>query len=261
MLALNLVLNSTFFTFNDILYKQVFSIPMGFPLSSILANIVMQDLEERVLSSFFYQICGWYCLGRISSAHIPVILSIFNFFHERLKFTIKIASDVLNFLDVSIIVSNNLIKFDWYRKPTFSGRFLNFFSQHPLSYKKGVIIGLIDRVFKFFLLDNGYPLNFIFNIVLKRLRIFNFNLHDNFSSSFNDSLNNSNENSHPSSHLFFFIIPYISNLSDKISIITKNINLNSAFVIHSKLNNFIKLHKDHLRKSNQCRLQAGLQWL
>jgi len=83
------------------------------------------------------------------SSFSELILQIFNSFHERLQFTIEIAdNNCLNFLDVSIIINNNHIEFDWYRKPTLSGRFLNFFSQHPLAHKKGVVIGLIDKIFK-----------------------------------------------------------------------------------------------------------------
>jgi len=45
------VLSSTFFTFNNVIYKQTFGTPMGFPLSPIIADLVMQNLEEHVLSS------------------------------------------------------------------------------------------------------------------------------------------------------------------------------------------------------------------
>ncbi|EFN64476.1 hypothetical protein EAG_00153, partial [Camponotus floridanus] len=99
-------------------------------------------------------------------------------------FEMEIAENgCLNFLDVSIIINNNHIEFDWYRKPTFSGRLLNFFSHHPLSHKRGVVIGLTDRIFKLshprfheknfkfifsMLHDNGYPSEFIFATVKKR---------------------------------------------------------------------------------------------
>jgi hypothetical protein len=43
--VLNLILDSTFFKFNNIVYKQILGLPMGSPLSPILADLVMQDLE------------------------------------------------------------------------------------------------------------------------------------------------------------------------------------------------------------------------
>jgi len=46
--AIDFVFDSTFFTFNKVFYKQIFGTPMGSPLSSVLADIVMQDIEETV---------------------------------------------------------------------------------------------------------------------------------------------------------------------------------------------------------------------
>ncbi|KYN34033.1 hypothetical protein ALC56_11646 [Trachymyrmex septentrionalis] len=45
----------------------------------------------------------------------------------------EVGDDRLNFLDVTVIRNNELIEFNWYHKPTFSGRYLNFWSQHPVS--------------------------------------------------------------------------------------------------------------------------------
>ncbi|KYN17288.1 hypothetical protein ALC57_10414 [Trachymyrmex cornetzi] len=39
----------------------------------------------------------------------------------------------LNFLDVTIKVVGDRLSFDWYQKPTFSGRFFNYLSNHPKS--------------------------------------------------------------------------------------------------------------------------------
>ena len=50
MRAVQFVLDSTYFTFDNIIYKQNFGAPMGSPLSPIIADVVMQDLENEVLS-------------------------------------------------------------------------------------------------------------------------------------------------------------------------------------------------------------------
>ena len=70
-------------------------------------------------------------------------------------------------------------------QPTFSGRYLNFWSQHLVSQKIGTIAGLVDRVvllsnLKFYLdnlcfiikisFENDYPLNFIFENINNRLK-------------------------------------------------------------------------------------------
>ncbi|VEL39623.1 unnamed protein product [Protopolystoma xenopodis] len=44
---LTLPTNMTYFTFSDCIYEQIFVLPMGSPLSLLLANIFMGKLEEN----------------------------------------------------------------------------------------------------------------------------------------------------------------------------------------------------------------------
>ncbi|XP_025261928.1 uncharacterized protein LOC112637139 [Camponotus floridanus] len=141
--AVRFVLNSTFFTFNNIIYKQTFGTPMGSPLSPIIADIVLQDLEEKALNILRFTPRLYFryvddILMTVPSDSIDSTLSIFNSFHDRLQFTFELEVDrKINFLDVTIIVENNVLIFDWFQKSTFSGRYLNYHSQHPLCQKKG----------------------------------------------------------------------------------------------------------------------------
>jgi len=81
------------------------------------------------------------------SDFVNKIVNTFNSFHPRLQFTLEIGGDKLNFLDVTIVKLNGNLEFDWFHKPTFSGRYLNYNSQHVLSQKRGTIIGMVDRAF------------------------------------------------------------------------------------------------------------------
>lgn len=91
----------------------------------------------------------------------------------------------LDFLDVTIILNYNSLMFDWFHKPTFSGRYLNYLSQHPICQKKDTIMRLTDRAFLFshpqfhrknlkivinILLDNYYPIDFIFQTTHERFK-------------------------------------------------------------------------------------------
>lgn len=52
LLALRLILNSTYFTFNDKIYKQTFGTPMGSPLSPIIADVFCRILKIKHLKDF-----------------------------------------------------------------------------------------------------------------------------------------------------------------------------------------------------------------
>jgi len=161
--------------------------------------------------------------------------------------------DRLNFLDITIIKQNNTLIFDWFRKPTFSGRFLNFNSHHPFTHKRGTIYSLIDRVLRLshpkfhknnfdhiikILLDNGYPLHLIFSSIHRRLHSISY-AHNTASIEKDDK-----------SPQFYFTIPYVSINSNKYIQYFKNISFcRLAFTCYNKLNKFIKVQKDPLPSS------------
>ena len=49
---LSLCLDATFLSFRGKVYQQVHGTAMGFPVSLVVANLVMEDIEERALSTF-----------------------------------------------------------------------------------------------------------------------------------------------------------------------------------------------------------------
>jgi len=189
--TIEFILSSTFFTFNNIIYQQTFGTPMGSPLSPIIADIVMQDLEACCLRnanchlSFYFRYVDDIVMATPSD-QIDTIFNSFNDYHPRIKFTIEHEEDgTLSFLDLLLYRSDHKIHIDWFHKKTFSGRFLSFYSSHPLCHKIGTIYSLIDRAFLLsdpifhqknieliikLLLDNGYPLSLIFEKINNRLK-------------------------------------------------------------------------------------------
>jgi len=227
---------------------------MGSPLSPVVADLVMQRLECTVISSlnirptFYYRYVDDIIL--LAPPHyLSVLLDTFNSFHPRLSFTMEVGGDILNFLDLTLIRENDRLISNWYTKPTFSGRFLNFFSQHPLAHKKGTIISLIDRVLLLshpmfhnenldfvvkVLLENGYPLHLIFSTIRRRLY---YRLNHGSEGHRKDEPNT----------IPFFTIPFVSSIAGKFLKYFKNISfVNLAFTCCNKLNNFIRVHKDNL---------------
>jgi len=85
---------------------------MGSPLSAVIADIVLQDLEEKALNninlslSFYYRYVDDIILTAPSD-HSTNILNIFNSFHNRLQFTIEFKNKRnISFLDLSLYVDN-----------------------------------------------------------------------------------------------------------------------------------------------------------
>jgi hypothetical protein len=223
---------------------------MGSPLSPTLADLVMQDLESAAIKKlschlpFYYRYVDDIILAAPENA-LTVIHDSFNSLHNRLQFTIeKEKEGKISFLDVLLIKCNNGIIFDQFRKPTFSGRYLNFFSHHPLCHKKGVIFGMVDKLillshpqfhqknFTFLvntLLENNYPLDFIFTMIQLRLKhLF-----------YKDDIDTTDKRVRR-----FFTIPYINSVSEKFLSFPLKYDCNVAFTIPHKLNRFITTGKD-----------------
>ena len=72
-----------------------------------------------------------------------------NSFHPRIKFTLEPENNnQLPFLDVLVTRDNNIFHTSVYRKPTFTGLGLNFYSFCPTFYKNNSCKTLIDRAYK-----------------------------------------------------------------------------------------------------------------
>lgn len=256
LIATNLILNSTYFSFNNVYYKQIFGTPMGSPLSPIVADLVLQDLETTVLESLPYRLPVYYryvddILFAAPKTHIIDILNHFNLYHNRLQFTLEVGvKNHINFLNVSISVDGSFLKFDLYHKPTSSERYLSFHSHHPLMHKKGVILSLVDKALILshpefhqknlewiisVLLKNCYPLEFIFTTIRNRIK---FHLYKT-----NITVNRDLDKR-------FFTIPYVKDISERFLSLNNNI-FKVAFTLTNKLNKFIKTGKDPLSSDDQ----------
>ena len=72
-----------------------------------------------------------------------------NDLRPTIKFTMeKESNGELPFLDVLVKKSENQITTNVYRKPTHTGQYLNFMSNHSHTTKQGVVRSLLDRANK-----------------------------------------------------------------------------------------------------------------
>ena len=153
MSLLSLCLNATYFSYQGVFYKQVYGTAMGSPVSVVVANLVMEDIESRALSSFSPSPVFWkryvddVCCAVKEEDVIPFLQHI-NSIHPSIQFTHELEDDdrCLPFLDVLLYRSEDgSVSTSVYRKPTHTDRYLDFASHHPLLHKAAVVKTLFSR--------------------------------------------------------------------------------------------------------------------
>ncbi|XP_023821902.1 uncharacterized protein LOC111949272, partial [Oryzias latipes] len=150
---LEVCLNSTYFQFRGNFYRQRHSCAMGSPISPIVANLYMEEVERRALDSFpgttpshwfRYVDDTWV---KIKSQEVETFTDHINAVDKNIKFTREDTKDnTLAFLDCAVIIGEDRqLQVEVYRKPTHTDQYLLFDSNHPLQHKLGVIRTLQHR--------------------------------------------------------------------------------------------------------------------
>ena len=148
---LNLCLTSTYFQYNGKHYKQLHGTAMGSPVSVVVAEIVMQNIEERALATYKRTLPLW--LRYVDDTFTAVHKDEIDDFHEHLngqnadiQFTKEIEENgKIPFLDCLVTRDNNKLRTTIYRKPTHTDRLLDQSSYNPTSHKATTIRTLTRR--------------------------------------------------------------------------------------------------------------------
>ncbi|XP_062714296.1 uncharacterized protein LOC134291048 [Aedes albopictus] len=128
---LSLLLSSTFFQHQNQFFKQKFGVPMGSPLSPVVANITLERIESNALEllkqediiPIFFKRYVDDCLMAIRRQDISRIVEVFNSYHPRLQFTVEIEENGrLKFLDTIMRRTEKGITLEWTPKDV-NGRF------------------------------------------------------------------------------------------------------------------------------------------
>lgn len=173
------IFQTTYFQFNNNYYKQILGTPMGATISPIASQYVMDDLLDTCIPKLSFQLpfLKKYVddiITAVPNNKVDEILTVFNSYNPNIQFTIETETDnSVPFLDTKLIrTESNLIKVDWYTKPTYSGRYINFHSYHTQKMKINLILALGNRIRKIchpdflyknlkklhnILKDNSYP--------------------------------------------------------------------------------------------------------
>ncbi len=270
--------SNTVFRFRDKMYKQENGLPMGSPLSPVLAEFCMQSLEEAIVEKHPY-IKHWVryvddVYAIVNSRKSNSILKQLNSYHPSIQFTTEEESvqDVwgnqksgLPFLDVLIYRQNDSsIGHCVYRKPTNTNRYLHYTSSHPKAHKVSVVDSQVTRAL--FLCDkytlkneldfiisilqkNGYPLKFI-----ERRIQFQKNKQKQTRTVIPTTDVNATNILPSSQSEKWAVLPYYEGVTEKLaSFIRRHTDLEIAYVPQNKVSNHLNKHKDKKRT-----IQAGI---
>ena len=181
---LKMCLNATFLTYQGQYYQQTFATAMGSPVSVMVANLVMEYVEQRALSSFPDPPPFWkrYVDDTCTALHPGKVQAFHNHLNSikpSIQFTLEVEENgVLPFLDTEIKHHpDGSLSTKVYRKRTHTDKYLDFQSHHPLAHKLAVPCTLLKRTQRLCtnpmerteeekhtetaLCSNGYPKNII----------------------------------------------------------------------------------------------------
>nr|VZI47564.1 unnamed protein product [Spirometra erinaceieuropaei] len=170
-------------------YQQVKGTPMGSPISGLLAELVLQRLEEVVIQAIRPKIWLRYVDDTfvvIKNCDVERLHQSLNGVFSAIQFTREEATgDILLFLDVSVqrLTDGNLAT-SVHRKDSSAEIILNYGSNHPAAHKKSCVRTLFHRAFRYcssqYLLkrelaylyqlfrSNGYPISFVKNCLRRQ---------------------------------------------------------------------------------------------
>ena len=150
-----LCLNSNYFQYDQIIYKQKTGTPMGSPISTVIAELTMQYLEKQFLPDPPIKPLFWKryvddVITALPKEEIPNFSDYINGINSNIQFTHETeTNETIPYLDLQLTRTNNgILKFHIYRKPTDTGSLLDFYSYHHQSHKRSVAKSLFHRIYK-----------------------------------------------------------------------------------------------------------------
>ena len=166
---------------------------MGSPVSPVIANIFMEDLEDKAFASYPLVPRVWYrfvdnIISVVKKNGAQWLLTHLNNQPRRINFTMEVeSSDSLPLMDVRFTrqAGGELMR-EVYQKPTHTNCYVHFDSHHPLSVKSDVVECLANRAItirssgpacdvelkriKQVMAANGYPKRFVEKAISRQLK-------------------------------------------------------------------------------------------
>ncbi|PNF26841.1 hypothetical protein B7P43_G17376 [Cryptotermes secundus] len=150
---LEVCLRTTYFQVDDKFFQHKNGMAMGNYLLPIVSNIFTEHFEKLALYSAQYKSSLWlryvddtFVVWPHGPERLQNIFDHLNTLRPSICFTMETESDnAISFLEVLVIREETALVTQVYRKPTHTGLYLNFNSNHPQDVKRGLIESLHDR--------------------------------------------------------------------------------------------------------------------
>ena len=146
---------ATYLTYKKGYYQQTFGTAMGSPVYVVVADLVMEDVEERALTTYHSPPLFWkryvddVCTV-LQEKDIKEFKKHLDSIEPSIKFTMESESNgKIAFLDTEIHHhEDGSLSTTVYRKKTHTDKYLSFDSHHPMAYKNAVAGTLFNRANK-----------------------------------------------------------------------------------------------------------------
>ena len=194
---LRFTLTNSYFNYNNITYKQIHGCAMGSPVSPIVANLCIEEIEDLHLvqevggSTSSMPSKKWFryvddVFSIIKKHALTNFYKLLNSIDPHINFTIEQELDEKrSFLDTLVTRNNGSLSLDVYRKPTHTDKYLDYNSHHDKRHKVSTAQTLLHRAATLpntgegkqqerkhathTLISNGYPKKFLQQVEQKRV--------------------------------------------------------------------------------------------
>jgi len=252
---LSFFLLNSYFVFEGTQYHQVLGCAVGSPVCAVIAELVMQEVEEKALETSPVR-PKWWCRfvddwnTCIKRDGVEVFHSHLNLINANIQFTVEMPTTTMGKNSIAFLDTNNTVNEDGkievgvYRKVTNTSKYLDFHSHSPAQSKRAVIKTLMDQA-KCIASTTAQRQN-------EKRRVISDLEANGYPESFIKSVGESNRTStqpRPQENpKAYASIPYVKGVSECIQRILSRENIRTAFKPVQTLGNFFKKPKDQPTK-------------
>ncbi|XP_068756954.1 uncharacterized protein [Montipora capricornis] len=147
---LSFLLHNSYFIFEGTQYHQVSGCAMGSPVSAVIAELVMQEVEEKALETSPVRPKWWRRYVDDSNAcmkqnGVEVFHSHLNSMNANIQFTVEMPTITMGKKSIAFVDTNSTVNEDGklevgvYRKATHTSKYLDFHSHSPAQSKRAVV--------------------------------------------------------------------------------------------------------------------------